>query len=96
LTTNDLEEAELMIIETGAKDIQEINDTTLLVITEREEVQKIYNILAQKFTVDNLKIIYRTNQLISIDNETQEKYSTLLSVIDELDDVQEVFDNLKK
>lgn len=96
LTTDNLEEAELIAIEAGAQDIQELEGDKLVIITKREDVQKIYKTLErQNLQVDNLKISHITNQLITIDKITKKGYDNLLVALDELDDIQEIFDNVK-
>ncbi len=96
LETEDLESAELEIIEAGAKDLKIIEKNEILVITEKTDLQKVYNKLEEEnFKVSDLKINYISKQLINIDKETEIKYNELFEIIDSQDDVQEIFDNVK-
>ncbi len=96
LESDDLESAELSIIEAGAKDLEKISDNEIIVLTEKTDLQKVYKKLEEEnFKVSDLKINYISKQLIDIDKETEIKYNELFEVIDSQDDVQEIFDNVK-
>lgn len=96
LKSEDLDSAELEIIEAGAKDLERVNNNKIIVITEKNNVQKVYETLKEKgFEVSDLKINYISKQLIKIDKETEIKYNELFEVIDGYDDVQEIFDNVE-
>lgn len=96
LKSEDLDSAELEIIEAGAKDLERVNNNKIIVITEKNNVQKVYETLKEKgFEVSDLKINYISKQLIKIDKETKIKYNELFEVIDGYDDVQEIFDNVE-
>lgn len=96
LESDDLESAELDIIEAGAKDLEIIGDKEILVVTEKSDVQKVYeNLDEEGFQLRDLKINYVSKQPIEIDKETEIKYNELFELIDSHDDVQEIFDNVK-
>lgn len=93
--TNEVESAELDIIEAGAKDLN-VNENEIIVLTEKSEVQKIYSKLeADGYQVKDLKINYISKQTIEIDDKTAEEYEKLYDLIDSQEDVQEIFDNIR-
>lgn len=94
LETEDLDSAELEVIEAGAKDLQR-EENEIVVFTDKSDLQKVYNNLAEKgYQLRDLKINYRPKQTIEIDDETMESYGKLYDLIDSQEDVQEIFDNV--
>ena len=89
-----LEELEMASIDAGAKDMKsEVG--AFIIFTEPTELQKVQD----KLTASGLKIFeanlsYLPKTTAEIDVTTKESYEKLLEVLDELDDVDEIFDNL--
>lgn len=88
------EEAELQAIEAGAKDVRS-EEGILSVITEVEDLRQIQEKLAEQgFRVVNSNMAYIPKTTVSVDNKTREAYEKLLEVLDDQDDVEEIYDNL--
>ena len=76
--------------------MEKISDKEIGVITEKADLQKVYEALEKEgFQVEEPKISFISQQTISIDKETKTSYNKLFDLIDEYDDVQEIFDNVE-
>jgi YebC/PmpR family DNA-binding regulatory protein len=92
---HDAEELMLTVIDAGAEDV-EIEDGYLEITTAREDLQVVQeklNELGLKVESAELTMIPKT--LLSIDAEQQAAVLKLVDVIDELDDVQQVYHNVE-
>jgi len=91
---SEMEEFELMVIEAGAEDIKTDNEM-VRIITEPESVSSARSILEENgFTVTN-ELTYIPKNSISVEGNDAEKMLKLLSIIEDCDDVQEVFSNFE-
>ncbi|MFA7318989.1 MAG: YebC/PmpR family DNA-binding transcriptional regulator [Parcubacteria group bacterium] len=91
---SNLEELEMVAIDAGAKDMK-TEEGAFIIFTEPTELQKVQDKLkasGQKIAEANLSYLPKT--IAEIDPATKEAYEKLLEVLDELDDVDEIFDNL--
>ncbi len=92
--TDDIDKAMDLAIEAGANDVTLLEDGKLEIITE---VQDYHAILAKlqssDFEVIQSQIASRAQTLIPLDDDTAIKVDKLLEMLDDLDDVQEVFSN---
>ncbi len=91
---SNLEELELAAIEAGAKDMRS-EEGAFIIFTEPTELQKVQDKLKKsgiKISEANLSFLAKTTA--EIDESTKESYEKLLEVLDELDDVDEIYDNL--
>lgn len=92
----DPDELEMLAIESGAKDTQNISDENVLtVITEPKDLSAV----REKLTAGGAKIadsslIYQPKNTLTVDEKTREKYETILEALDDHDDVSEVYTNL--
>ncbi|HLM83861.1 MAG TPA: YebC/PmpR family DNA-binding transcriptional regulator [Candidatus Bathyarchaeia archaeon] len=93
-TDKDADDLEMKAIEAGA--IDTIFQAELLQIyTEPRELKKVKDALEKSgVEIDNANIIFHPLDPIEIDQDTKIDYETLLEKLDELDDVQEIYDNL--
>ncbi len=81
-------------LEAGADDVLSEEDGSVEVITAAENFGAIQNaLIAAGFTPDEAEVTMRADNLTALDAETAEKLLKLVDVLEELDDVQEVFTN---
>jgi len=93
-TDRDADEFELKAIDAGALDTI-FQGELLQVYTAPKELIKIKEALEKKgLKIDNANIIFHPLDPIEIDQHTKIDYEKLLEKLDELDDVQEIYDNL--
>jgi YebC/PmpR family DNA-binding regulatory protein len=93
-TGQDADGLELKAIDAGALDTA-FQGEYLQVYTEPHELQKVKEALdKENFSIENAGLIFHPLDPIEIDAETKIDYENLLEKIDELDDVQEIYDNL--
>ena len=92
---NKIKEEELFEIATnvGAKDFKQINNIHEI-ITEKEDFYKIKSKLEEK--IENFlysQIEWRAFNYVKLDNEQSKKMIEIFNILDELDDVQNVYSN---
>ena len=93
-TDKNADELEMVAIDAGALDTI-FQGELLQIYTDPKELMKIKNILEKNSVeIDNANIIFHPLDPIEIDPHTKIDYENLLEKIDELDDVQEIYDNL--
>lgn len=84
-----------LAVETGAEDIDISDDTYALIITKPEELEKVQKkITAKTIIAEETRISYAPKEYIEItDPETGRSIIKLLDLIEEHDDVQNIFSN---
>ncbi len=84
-----------LAVETGAEDIDISDDTYALIITKPEELEKVQKkITAKNIIAEETRISYAPKEYIEItDPETGRSIIKLLDLIEEHDDVQNIFSN---
>jgi len=88
------DELELKAIDAGALDTI-FQGELLQIYTAPKELVKVKNILEKNgVEIDNANIIFHPLNPIEIDKHTKIDYENLLEKLDELDDMQEIYDNL--
>jgi YebC/PmpR family DNA-binding regulatory protein len=88
------ESLETIAIESGVQDIED-NEGTLILYTEPQDVKKIESFLLQEgVLIKSSELGYRPKQTLSLSQEEQLHYDTLLEQLDEQEDVQTIYDNL--
>ena len=93
-TDKDADELELKAIDAGALDTI-FQGEFLQIYTEPRNLQKVKEALEQEnINIDNAGLIFTPLDPIEIDQNTKFDYEGLLEKLDELDDVQEIYDNL--
>lgn len=87
------EEALLTALDCGAEDANE-NEDGIEIITEAADLMKTRQALIDAgLTVENAELRYIANTSVPVSEEDAEKVDKLLNVIDDLDDVTNVFTN---
>lgn len=96
IENTDKEKLELLSIELGAKDILE-KDNILEVYTAPEKLEEIKNKLLEKEAlIESSTIDWVPKELIDTqDKETKEKAEKLFEALDEHEDVQEIYSDIK-
>ncbi len=85
---------ELAVIDAGAADTV-FQAENLQVFTEPKDLKKVKDALERAGAqIDNASIIFHPLDPIEIDADTKIDYENILEKLDELDDVQEIYDNL--
>jgi len=96
LAEKNLEELELQIIDTGAQDIAKEEDS-LIIYTKPEDLQKISTSLKTLgLEADYAEIEYVAKERITISEELKEKNQKLFEALDEEEDVDNYYTNLKE
>lgn len=94
-TFKNQDEAFELALEIGAEDIDSSDEEYALIITSPENLEKVQkNILAKKIKVEETQIVFSAKEHIEInDPNIAKSLVRLLEVIEEHDDVQNVFSN---
>ena len=88
------DEIELKAIDAGALDTI-FQEETLQIITDPRDLKEIREHFGKEsFTIDSAGLIFIPLLPAKIDSHTKIDYERLLEKLDELDDVQEIYDNL--
>lgn len=91
---NNLEDIELKAIEAGAEDT-DFSENILTIYTAPENLQKTREALERNnLSVKSFDLIYVPLQKITLSEKDQATYEKLLELLDEQEDVQEIYDNL--
>ena len=81
-------------LEAEADDVVTNDDGSIEVLTSPEEYQRVREaILAAGLTPDNAEVTMRPETLSAVDVETAEKVIRMIDMLEDLDDVQEVYTN---
>lgn len=95
IESDDQEAAELTAIDAGALDVQHDNGH-ILVVTEPNKIHAIQKKLSNNnLTILSTKLIYTPKQSIRLSATDQKKYENFYDIIDDHDDVQEIYDNVE-
>ncbi len=91
---NNSEELEMKAIEAGAEDIS-FSDNFLNIYTEVSALQKVKESLEKdSLQIESANLVYIPLQKTVLNNKDQSTYKKLLELLDDQEDVQEIFDNL--
>jgi YebC/PmpR family DNA-binding regulatory protein len=83
-----------LAIESGATDVVLLADKTLEIITEAHDYHTMLNLLqSHNYEILQSQIASRAQVLVPLDDETAVKVDKLLEILEDLDDVQEVYSN---
>lgn len=92
--TNDIEKAMDIAIESGALDVLQLENSQLEIITKSQDYHMMLEQLeTNNFKVDESQIASRAQTMIPIDIDTAQRIDKLIDMLEDLDDVQEVFSN---
>lgn len=94
LEDKDADTLEMLAIEAGAKDTI-LEEAVLTIITDQKDFARVREGLVK----ENLKIldsglIYLPKNTISVDKEIRETYENLMELLDDHDDVNEIYSNI--
>lgn len=93
-TDKNADELEMAAIDAGALDTI-FQAEYLQIYTDPKELMKVKNSLEKDgMQIDNANIIFHPLDPIEIDPHTKIDYENFLEKLDELDDIQEIYDNL--
>ncbi len=90
--TTNKEEVELKVIEAGAEDI-DWDENTLFVYTKVEDLENIKKELEEDFGIDSSRLEWVAKDLVK--SEKKDSIEKLFEALDENDDVQNIYSNLK-
>ena len=90
-TPQDIDQTELLAIESGAEDVVR-EEERLIIITKPHELHTVL----KNITDDILeaRLVYSPAQTVLLSETDHTMYTTLYDIIDNLDDVVEIFDNI--
>jgi len=90
------DEFELGVIDAGADDVLE-SDGVLQILCAPDQLKKVADAVAElQIRVDGAELEYRAKELIEISNtEEKNQFEKLMEILDELEDVDTVFTNVK-
>ncbi len=94
IENKNLEKIELAIIESGAKNYQQ-KDGAVEVYTEVKDLQTIQEKLEKEFVIKEANLKFLPKNQIKVSEESREKYNKLLNVLEENDDVVNIYDNME-
>ncbi len=91
------ENMELMAIDAGAQDIKWLDEENLEIYTKPEELEKAKKSLEEKnIIIDSASLGWKPKNEITVDEQkSKEQLEELLEILDENDDVNEIYSNLK-
>ncbi|MDZ7798826.1 MAG: YebC/PmpR family DNA-binding transcriptional regulator [Patescibacteria group bacterium] len=93
---SDKEKMFLEVAELGAEDIEESNEV-IKIITKKENLQEIQKGLEKKYKITSAGIGMIPEVLVEIENEKEKnKLKKLLEALENQEDVEKIFTNLKK
>lgn len=87
------EDAEMKIIESGAKDYRRGEDD-YSVFTYPQDLQRIKEVLEKYFKINEAGLIFLPKNTVEVDEKIRFSYEKLLEALDENEDVSEVYDNI--
>lgn len=90
------EEVELLAIESGAEDIREKGENTIEIYTLPENANQLKEKLANVLNVEEMAIEFVPKEEISLSKEILDKVNNLFEKLDDHDDVQEIYSDLKE
>lgn len=91
----DVDEIELLAIEAGAENIEK-QDDLLIVYTKANELKKVKEFLEEKaLKIKSAELSFLPNQKTKLEKEDEDVYNRLLEILDENDDVVDIYDNLE-
>ena len=90
----DADELEMQAIEAGARDVI-LEDDLLNIITDQKDFARVReNIAKESLKILDSGLIYLPKNTIAVDEKTHETYENLMELLDNHDDVSEIYNNL--
>jgi YebC/PmpR family DNA-binding regulatory protein len=91
----DIEEFEMIAIEAGAEDIEK-NEDNLIIKTRPVDTQRVKEVVEKEgFETERAELVFEADQKNKLEKENREKYLRLIEVLEENDDVIDIYDNLE-
>jgi len=91
---DDFDTAELAAIDAGAIDVKK-NEDMLIVTTEVSDFHAIQTALASAgYEIKESLLSYEPSQIVTLSDGAKTVYETLYEILDDLDDVQDIFTNV--
>jgi len=95
LEDKDADELEMLAIEAGAKDTI-LEEGILNIITDQKDFARVReNIAKESLKILDSGLIYLPKTTITVDEKTRESYENLIELLDDHDDVSEIYSNLE-
>jgi YebC/PmpR family DNA-binding regulatory protein len=89
-----VDELELQAIEAGARDTI-LEEEVLIIITDQKDFARVRESLTkEKLKILDSGLIYMPKTTITTDEKTREAYENLMELLDDHDDVSEIYSNL--
>ncbi|HHE76638.1 MAG TPA: YebC/PmpR family DNA-binding transcriptional regulator [Candidatus Parcubacteria bacterium] len=89
------DDIELMAIDAGAEDIRWRDGNVMDIYTKIEDLEKVKNNLEEKLKVESSSLEWVPKEEINVNEEDRRLCQKLFDLLDENDDVQEIYSNLK-
>lgn len=89
------DELMLKLIDLGAEDVSEAEEGIEVMVSPTQLMQIKQKIEIAGLTVVEAELSFKALNYLTIDSESQEKVGEFLESLDDLDDVQEIYTNLK-
>lgn len=94
IEADDVESVELLAIEVGAQDV-DVEDNTVAITTTIVNFHIVREgLIAEGLTIADARITYVPQQLVELSSEGAATFTQLHSILDDVDDVQEIFTNV--
>jgi len=88
------ENIELAIIEGGAVDYF-YDKGEYVIFTKPVDLRKVKDKLEERFKISNAQLSFRAKESVAPDDKTRDAYANFVEVLEQHDDISEIFDNLK-
>lgn len=94
LENKDADELEMQAIEAGARDVF-LEDDLLNIITDQKDFARVReNIAKVNLKILDSGLIYLPKTTITVDDKTRESYENLMELLDDHEDVSEIYNNI--
>lgn len=87
------EDLDMIIIDSGAKDYEKKDDTIYIYTDPKELSQVKKNLEFKSLQIESTKLELSPKNYVTLDNEKKEKIIKLLTALEDLDDVTEIYTN---
>lgn len=88
------EDIELLVIEAGAEDIV-FEDQKIIITTSPEQIETVKKQLQPQLTVEEASLSWVPKEEITLDEKDRAKAQELFEALDENDDIQDIYSNIK-
>ncbi len=91
----DKDETELKVIDAGAQDISWEEDGVLEVYTIPEDLDQVKRNIEKEFVIESAMLGWKAKEEIELDEKGKRSMEKLFEALDDNDDVQEIYSNVK-